>query len=441
MSDEREQIVIDEDLAGCLTLFGAGVVAFLGFLLLGLIVEYFDVILRCFGVIIGIIVVLVALCWLVRKIHKLYHSWPNVFFFFIFLPIFIPFWLIDRWALHARSIHVRCPKCKISDERHSLRPIFICPQCGKSHDALFPGPKGLFAIKCTCGAYLKTTFLGGRSEYAAQCPHCKSPIFSTGSRQFGIQLVGGRGSGKTAFLAAFWTKYKELLLAKYKVMLEKGEFSFDAEPRGQFEKLEEIFESDGDEPTENLNSSMLSVVHQFARRSVQASFYDVSGEIFEYDQGKPLEPQFGYCEGFLLFLDPTQSPDFALQTTSNFINAFNAMRGEHPSYLSDVPLAVIVPKVDLFQDEFGKIRLRNAKQRDGVCRFFLIKHGFRETLNIVDAIFSNVGFFPVISANSQWKSYGVLEAVSWLMSDENSPFNYGDRYVFLGTRYNMYEKM
>ena len=64
-----------------------------------------------------------------------------------------------------------------------------------------------------------------------------------------------------------------------------------------------------------------------------------------------------------------------------------------------------------------------------------------KTVDIIDASFSNVAFFPVISANSQWKPYGVLEAVSWLMSDENSPFNYGDeRCVFLGTRYSMYEK-
>ena len=199
-------------------------------------------------------------------------------------------------------------------------------------------------------------------------------------------------------------------------MYEKGDFWFDAKPLDQFEKLEKLFQFDIDEPTDDLNSCMLSVVHQFALESIQASFYDVSGEIFEYDQGKPLEPQFGYCEGFLLFLDPTQSPDFSLQTTINFINAFNAVRGKHPSYLSDVPVAIIVPKADLFTDEFRFVKLRDAERRDGICRSFLAKHGFLETLNVIDASFSNVAFFPVISANSQWKPYGVLEAVSWLMS-------------------------
>ncbi len=389
----------------------------------------------------GIALIGWGLYWLLGKTHDLYHSWPNVFFFFLFLPIFIPFWLVDRWALRSKSIHVRCPKCKPSDECDTLRPVFICPKCGAKHSPLIPGPDGLFARKCACGKLLRTTFLGGRSAYSARCPHCNSPLYSTGSRQFGIQLVGGRSSGKTAFLAAFWSKYKELLQEKYKYMIEKGEFWFDAKPLDQFEKLEKLFEFDIDEPTEELNSRMLSVVHQFGLRSVQASFYDVSGEIFEYDQGKPLEPQFGYCEGFLLFVDPTQSPDFALQTTTNFINAFNAMRGKHPSYLSDVPIAIIVPKVDQFQKEFRSIKLRDAGLRDGVCRSFLAKHGFLETLNIIDAGFSNIGFFPVISANSQWKPYGVLEAVSWLMSDERSAFNYSDRYVFLNTRYNMYEKM
>jgi hypothetical protein len=316
---------------------------------------------------------------------------------------------------------------------------------------LIPGPDGLFARKCACGALLKTTFLGGRWKYYALCPHCGSPLFSTASRQFGIQLVGGRGSGKTAFLAAFWNKDKTLLETKYQDSLEKGDFSFEARPLDQFVKLEKLFQFDIDEPTEDSNSRMRSVVHRFGSEiyssesvhaeSIQASFYDVSGDIFEYDQGKPLEPQFGYCESFLLFIDPTQSPDFALQTTTNFIKSFNAMRGKHPSYLSDVPVAVIIPKADKFLNEFRSIQLRNQELRDGICRSFLAKHGFIETLNIIDANFSNVGFFPTISANSKWKSYGVLESVAWLMSDELSPFNYGDRYVFLGTLFNMYEKM
>lgn len=442
MSEDQERETVYEEFAGCFIGAGPAVAGiFLMFLLIGWIIENIGVILPVVGIVVGIIIALVALCWLFGKIHNLYHSWPNVFFFFLFLPIFIPFWLVDRWAFRSRSIHVRCPKCKLSDERHSLRPIFICPNCGQKHNALIPGPNGLFAQKCACGKLLRTTFLGGRSTYSARCPHCNSPLFSTGSRQFGIQLVGGRGSGKTAFLAAFWTKYKELLSVKYKNMYEKGDFWFDAKPLDQFEKLEKLFQFDIDEPTDDLNSCMLSVVHQFALESIQASFYDVSGEIFEYDQGKPLEPQFGYCEGFLLFLDPTQSPDFSLQTTINFINAFNAVRGKHPSYLSDVPVAIIVPKADLFTDEFRFVKLRDAERRDGICRSFLAKHGFLETLNVIDASFSNVAFFPVISANSQWKPYGVLEAVSWLMSDENSPFNYGDeRCVFLGTRYSMYEK-
>lgn len=420
---------------------------------------------------------------LLRLTHKINRSWINVGLFFLFLPVFVPFWLIDRWAIHKRAIHIRCPNCKVSDIRHSIRPIFLCPVCGERHDNLIPSPRGLFKRRCggtiqvkiqddvapkeivvtvnadgsvfdsrgpendagsfkrvECPAKLATTFLGGRSKYEARCPKCDALLYSTGARQYGIQLVGGTGSGKTTFLATFWERYKALL--------ERKDIAFKALPRDAFEKLEALSQNDNVEPTEETNSHMLSVVHEFWDESVQASFYDLSGKYFETGQSETPQLQFGYCEGFLLFIDPTASPDVALETTINFIDTFNAMTGKHPSRLSDVPVAVIIPKVDLdpFNKAFGAIKLHAATLRDQTCRSFLAKRGFAGIINIIDANFSNVGFFPVISTVSDekhaaWKSFGVLEAVSWLMSDERSPFCYSERYVFLNTRFNMFEKV
>ena len=431
----------------------------------------------------GVFLLVRGLILLLRLTHNINKSWINVGLFFLFLPVFLPFWLIDRWALHKRAIHIRCPNCKVSDIRHPIRPIFLCPVCGERHDNLIPGPRGLFKRRCggivrvkihnevdrddivitinadgsvfepkraennddafecmECAAKLATTFLGGRHKYEARCPRCDAPLYSTGARQYGIQLVGGTGSGKTTFLATFWERYKALL--------ERKKISFKALPVDAFEKLEVLSQYDIEEPTEETNSRMLSIIHYFDSESVQASFYDVAGRYFESEQSGTPQLQFGYCEGFILFIDPTAPPEVALETTINFIDTYNAMTGKHPSQLSDVAVAVVIPKVDLapFSGEFQSIKLRQTELRDRTCRAFLARHGYLGTLNIIDANFSNVGFFPVIStitdnAHAAWKSFGVLEAVSWLMSDGRSPFCYSEWYVFLNTRFNMFEKV
>ena len=486
MNDKQNEVIDDNALASCFVLVVVGFIVFLVISLIGGLIESGVglFILLCILIGVGIALTGWVVFRLLQKGHELCHSRLNVFFFFLFLPVFIPFWLIDRWALHKRAIHIRCPNCKVSDIRHPIRPIFLCPVCGERHDNLIPSPRGLFKRRCggtirvkihkdvvpndvvitvnadgsvfetkraennddsfecmECAAKLATMFLGGRYKYEARCPRCDAPLYSTGARQYGIQLVGGIGSGKTTFIATFWQKYKELL--------QKKEILFRATPDDEIKKIEDLAQYNNVKPTEETNSRMLSIIHNFDAESVQASFYDVSGKYFETGTSETPQLQFGYCEGFLLFIDPTAQPDVALETTINFIDTYNAMTGKHPSQQSDVAVAVAIPKVDLapFSKEFQSIKLRQTELRDRMCRAFLARHGYLGTLNIIDANFSNVGFFPVIStvtdkAHAAWKSFGVLETVSWLMSDERSPFNYGDeRCVFLGTRYSMYEKM
>ena len=147
--------------------------------------------------------------------------------FFLFFSIL---WLTDRIVLILKSIHSRCPNCK----RKSVIPVFICPTCGLEHKKLVPGPYGVFKRKCTCGAMLSTTFIGGRSEYEAHCPFCGTELLSSSSQQYGIQLVGGIGTGKTTFLAAFWHEYKDWLNRRHDI-------TFEATPADAFADLEEWF--------------------------------------------------------------------------------------------------------------------------------------------------------------------------------------------------------
>ena len=380
----------------------------------------------------GLVFLLHGVDVLLDASRKFSESWPNSFLILCMLPILLPIWLVDRLALRSKSIHIRCPNCKDSDEFGPLRPTVAC-LCGKKHDNLIPSPLGVFSRRCSCGQKLPTTFLRGRGAYPAFCPQCGAKLVSTTSRQYGIQLVGGRGSGKTTFLAAFWTQYKDIL--------KKQGVPYAEKPREQFAKLEKIVQEGVVEPTTDLNSETFSVVHYYARESVQASFYDVSGKIFETGKSKIPQLQFGYCEGVLLFLDPCAPPDDALLTTTNFINAFNVMRGGSPSKLSKVPVAIVVPKADLFPEEFRSIQFDKTKLRENakICLSFLAGRGFLKTINALDAEFSNVAYFPVVSKSDKGKAYGVLEPIAWLMSDKASPFRDAKRNVFQNTPFNMLE--
>ena len=359
-------------------------------------------------------------------------SWLVVFLTPFLLPILLPIWLVDRLALRSKSIHIRCPNCKTSDEFGPLRPTVMCLCCEK-HENLIPSPLGVFSRRCSCGQKLPTTFLGGRGAFSAFCPQCGEKLVSTTSRQYGIQLVGGRGSGKTAFLAAFWTQYKAIL--------EKRGVRYEETPSDQFAKLERFVRAGVDEPTTELNAEMFSVVHYYDQESVQASFYDVSGKVFETGKSEVPQLQYGYCEGVLLFLDPCAPPDDALLTTTNFINAFNVMRGGSPSELSKVPVAVVVPKADLFIDEFRSVRFDKTSLRENakICLSFLVRRGFLKTINVVDAGFSNVAYFPVVSRSGNGKSFGVLQPVAWLMNDRASPFRDAKRNVFPNTPSHIFE--
>ena len=232
----------------------------------------------------GLVFLLHGVDLLLDASRKFSESWPDGFLILCMLPILLPIWLVDRIALRSKSIHIRCPNCKDSDEYGALRPTVAC-LCGKKHDNLIPGPRGLFSRRCSCGRKLATTFLGGRGAYPTFCPQCGAKLVSTTSRQYGIQLVGGRGSGKTTFLAAFWVRYKQIL--------EKQGVLYAEKPREQFAKLEKIVQDKIVEPTTEMNSKMLSVVHYYGQESVQASFYDVSGKIFETGKSEIPQLQFG----------------------------------------------------------------------------------------------------------------------------------------------------
>lgn len=348
--------------------------------------------------------------------------------FFLFFSIL---WLSDRTVLIKNSIHTRCPNCK----RKSVVPTFECPTCGLEHKNLVPGPYGVMKRKCSCDTILATTFIGGRSQYKAHCPFCDTELFSSGSQHYGIQLVGGIGAGKTTFLAAFWHEYRAWLNRLQGI-------SYEETPSEAFEILDEWFESGAAEATTETNASMYSILHSTGKNtSIQMTVYDIAGEVFNFSEADLQQQQFRYCEGFLLVIDPTASANYVSETIGNFINSLDEIMGKHATKSAAVPVAAIITKSDLYKREIGLPRIRAtyksaeasasepyayADHLNNVCRTFLLEHGFDNAVNLIEAEFSNIRYFPVSAMghsmeDGQYEPWGVLDPVFWLMGHENCP--------------------
>jgi GTPase SAR1 family protein len=337
--------------------------------------------------------------------------------FYIFFSLL---WVIDRLALVIKSVQSRCP----NDKRTSLIPVFICPKCGTGHKKLTPGPYGIFHRKCGCGKLLPTTFMNGRSKLKAICPFCETELAASDARQFGVQLIGAASSGKTTFLAAFWHLYLERLNS-FKSL------AYTQFPEDLFKDLEEWFRSGSSSATSQRNANMYSIVHKYKNETPhQITIYDIAGEAFSDLRSDQQQQQFKYCEGIVFVIDPAAPPAQAGETISNFTDEFKGLRGAHSKKLSNIPLAVIISKSDLFEQEIGlsKLDSQSTKNISTSCREFLDNHGFGNAVNLIDGAYDNVQYFPVsamghkAALGQSYKPWGVLEPLMWLLSYTKTEF-------------------
>lgn len=346
-----------------------------------------------------------------------------------FYAFFSILWLTDRITLMARSVQSRCPNCK----KISIVPVFCCPECGAQHPNLTPGPYGVFSIKCSCGYKLPTTIFNGRSQMEALCPFCQTSLAASNARQFGIQMVGGVSSGKTTFLTAYWHLYLDSLR-------NDASLEYECYPQESFDELERWFQSGLSLATSEMNANMYSVIHR--RRDAipyQMTIYDVAGEAFADMTSDVQQQQLRYCEGLIFVIDPTATAEANSIPISGFVSEFKKLRGTHASKLSEIPVAVIISKSDLFKREIGLPKIKSiysAAQRtdtgaaavsmettrDEICRKFLYDHGFSAVLNMIDSEFINLQFFSTsamghdASEGDPYVPWGVLEPVNWILS-------------------------
>jgi GTPase SAR1 family protein len=353
-------------------------------------------------------------------------------FYFFFMSL----WAVDRSILMFKAIQSRCPHCK----RISVVPTFVCPNCGLEHKKLTPGPYGILERKCTCGKRLSTTYFNGRSIYKAICPFCASELAVSNAQQFGIQLVGGVSTGKTTFLAAFWHEYLERIKAARNV-------SVTAIPETAFAELEYWFQNGDSSATTETNANMYSIIHKYGNKTpVQMTIYDIAGEVFTSLSGNVQQQQFKYCEGIVFVIDPTITSAHISETISGFINEFIGLKGSHSARASDVPVAVIISKADLYKRDIGLPKIKSTFNtsaaryadvdgnsnielvRNGVCRDFLKTHGYGNALNLIDAAFYKVQYYAVSAMGhpaepgKKYEPWGVLDPITWLMRQHSTLF-------------------
>ena len=344
----------------------------------------------------------------------------------IFFIMFSILWGLDRINLALNSIQSRCP----NDKRIFIVPVFVCPNCGTEHKKLTPGPYGIFSRKCLCGKRLPTTFLNGRSKLKAICPYCATVLASSGAHHYGIQLIGGVSAGKTSFLTAFWHIYIDKLKKRKSI-------SYDEHPKEAFNELEYWYQQGLSSATTENNAIMYSVINKRCIGTpYQLTIYDIAGEAFT-DLGRSIQQQqFKYCEGLIFIIDPTTTPKDAANTFSSFINEFKGLKGKKSKEISNTPVAVIISKADLYQNEIiqqveintDKFFKEREKIKNTISREFLEKHGYDNVINLLEGEFKKLQYAPVsamgheVAIGQSYKPWGVVEPVKWLFSHSSTPF-------------------
>ena len=153
------------------------------------------------------------------------------------------------------------------------------------------------------------------------------------------------------------------------------------------------------------------------------------------------QQQFRYCEGIVIVIDPTATPELNVDTISGFVSEFKQLKGIHSSQLAQIPVAVIISKSDLFKREIGAPKIKSIYNqaiktaetpditldsiRNDVCRNFLLAHGFDAVLNMIDGEFENAQYFSVSAMgheaeeSSPYEPWGVIEPILWITQQAN----------------------
>lgn len=351
-------------------------------------------------------------------------------------------WLIDRMFLWIHRIFADCAVC----HHRSVIPYYRCSSCGRIHKKLSPGAYGVFFHRCACSKRIPATFFLGRSSLSSVCPMCGSTLIASHVRPISLQLVGAPYAGKTVYMAAFFHQYLTKLRSVGAVMKTPSSYL------PLFDRLETYYNGTPCPATSEHNARIYPLlVNKDFRVRRQFSVYDIAGEMFDgvSAEHEIQQEQFNYCDGILYVLDPFQGSSLKLpgrqeasfngissySAVVSFINYMMKLSGKPAGHRFQTPLAVIISKADLSPvgESIGEERVKEEfdrqpqkykdlyEARDALCKEFLYRIGLQPVVNMLEAHFSTIHFFPVSAMghnkeNTAYQPWGVLAPAEWLIS-------------------------
>lgn len=377
----------------------------------------------------------------------------GIAFLIVYVLIFIV-WSIDRLHLIRKGIFVACPECK----NKYLIPIYICPGCGAKHTRLTPGKYGVFNRTCDCGQKIPSHFITNRGKLDAECPICGISLSGTGSKPICVPIIGGRSSGKTAYINAFSYDFIEKVAPRNGLTITH----YNEETKRFYEqdiKNDYLGGTTRMTKTETDIKQASSKAFSFIVHSNKMSpdrliqIYDVAGESFVENTENEEQLHFTYCHGIVFMLDPLSIPTVRnyLDDTVNevdkssvgtldvdmvmdaFMNKLRTITGQSSTAVFSVPIAIVISKCDIktldqyigediisdymTEKQYGMDMYSVAEDR--ICRQFLIDSGLAGFVNNIEFKFKNNRFFKCSAIghtreNGRYNPNGILEPMEWI---------------------------
>lgn len=377
----------------------------------------------------------------------------GVAFLLVYALIFV-IWSVDRLQLISKGIFVACPECKSK----YLIPIYICPSCKAKHTKLTPGKYGVFNRTCNCGQRIPSHFITNRDKLAAECPKCGISLSGTGNKPICIPVIGGRSSGKTAYINAFAHDFIEIVAPWNDLTIKH----YNEETKRFYERdiTNDYFggttrmtktETDIRQASSKAFSFVIHSEKMNPDRLIH--IYDVAGESFVDNTENEIQLQYTYCHGIVFMLDPLSIPVVRnyLDSSVNeidrssvgtldvdivldaFMNKLREMTGQSTTAVFDIPIAVVIGKSDIKtldrfigEDIISDYMTENelgadvyTVVEDRICRQFLMDNGLANFVSNIELKFKNNRFFKCSAIGhtreaGKYNPKGVLEPMEWI---------------------------
>ncbi|WP_241428174.1 TRAFAC clade GTPase domain-containing protein [Clostridium sp. DJ247] len=309
-------------------------------------------------------------------------------------------------------------------------PYYICPSCGEIHKMLIPGPYGIIKRKCKCGKVLPCTNSTGRFRLKAICPVCSKDIESRESSPICIPIVGGKFVGKTSFMYSTINALIEDISKEKKWNIRFLNQKLEEE----MEKHLVLFKKGI--PPEKTSKTDMDVYNVFINSDKFSSekllyMYDIAGEYFDLRTNIRRQNYYKYIHGLIFIIDPlsiacgekdikvkdqyknSNSSDTNVDDLiDRFILGLREIKQIKLNKLIDVPVAVIVNKMDLFNYNGNVIDFLREMGEDKVIRKF--EHNFANYEFFSCSVLENT------DNEETYKAKEVAEPINWILSQANN---------------------